>query len=109
MSEITLPDDFDDLLPWVDWSLAQMDDRRDRRIGSTMEDIEAFYNAMLPHMDAVLEHLGAIQLNQIDSKSAALMNMALSLAEIAPAVEQFGEPTISYGYDVTRFTQGTMV
>lgn len=106
MSDIGLPAGFEDLLPWADWSLAKMDERRDRRAGSTMEDIEAFYDAMLPHMDAVLEHLGATKMDAMDPQSEALMNMALSLAEVAPAVELFGEPTISYGYDVTRFAQG---
>lgn len=106
MSGISLPAGFEDLAPWADWSLARMDERRDRRTGSSMEEIDAFYNAVLPRMDAVLDHLGATLLDGIDPQSEALLNMALMLAEIAPAVEQFGEPTVSYGYDVNRFSQG---
>ena len=83
-----------------------MDARRDRRIASSMENIEAFYEAMLPRMDAVLDHLAATPMDALDAQSEALMNLALSLAEVAPAVEQFMEPTVSYGYDVTRFAQG---
>ena len=106
MSEISLPAGFEDLLPLADWSLETMDERRDKRAGSTMEDIEAFYDALLPRMDAVLEHLAATPMEGIDPQSEALLNLTMSLAEIAPAVELFGEPTISYGYDVTRFSQG---
>ena len=106
MSGIGLPAGFEDLLPWADWSQSRIDARRDLRIGSSMEDIEAFYEAMLPRLGAVLDHLAATQMESIDPPSEALLNMALSLAEIAPAVEQFGEPTVSYGYDVTRFAQG---
>ncbi len=106
MSDINLPAGFEDLAPWADWSLARMDERRDRRAGLSMEEIDAFYNAVVPRMDAVLDHLGATQLDTMDSQSEALMNMALMLAEIAPAVEQFGEPTVSYGYDCSRFAQG---
>lgn len=106
MSNISLPAGFEDLLPLADWCLTTMDERRDRRSSSTMEDIEAFYDAMLPRMDAVLEHLAATKMDAMDPQSEALMNLTLSLAEIAPAVELFGEPTISYGYDVTRFAQG---
>jgi hypothetical protein len=106
MSIISLPAEFDDLTPWASWSLALMDERRDRRVNSSMDDIDAFYNAVLPRMTAILVHLADTPLDGMDPKSQALMNMALSLAEVAPAVEQFGEPTISLGYDVTRFSQG---
>lgn len=106
MSDISLPTGFEDLAAWADWSLARMDERRDRRASSSMDEIDAFYNAVLPRMDDVLAHLASSQLDGMDPRSEALMNMALMLAEIAPAVEQFGEPTVSYGYDVTRFTQG---
>jgi hypothetical protein len=30
--------------------------------------------------------------------------MTLSLAEVAPAVELFGQPSVVDGYDITRFT-----
>lgn len=106
MSYINLPAGFEDLAPWAEWSLAGMDDRRARRAGSSMDEIDAFYNAMLPRMDALLAHLASTQLDGMDAQSEALMNMALMLAEIAPAVEQFGEPTVSYGYDCSRFAQG---
>jgi hypothetical protein len=106
MGDFSLPPGFEDLLPLADWSLPRMDDRRDRRVGASMQDIDAFYNAMLPRMEAVLDHLANTPLVGMSEQSEALMNMALSMAEIAPAVEQFGEPTISLGYDVTRFSQG---
>ena len=105
MSKVVLPSGFEDLLPWTGWSQARMDDRRDLRINSSMEDIETFYDAMLPRLGAALEHLASTEINGMDPRSATLMNMVLSLAEVAPAVEQFGEPGVSYGYDVTRFVQ----
>lgn len=106
MSDITFPAGFEDLAAWSDWCQANFDARRDLRIGSTMEEIEAFYNAMLPRMEAILAHLAATKLDGIDPKSEALMNLSFAMAEVAPAVEQFFEPTISYGYDATRFRQG---
>jgi hypothetical protein len=106
MTDITLPKGYKDLQQWGDWSLGTMIERRDRRANSSMEDIQAFYDAVLPRLDAILDHLSATKLDQMDASSEALMNLALTLAEMAPAVEQFFEPTISYGYDVTRFTQG---
>ena len=107
MSNATLPAGFEDLLPWADWGADDMEDRGRRRVGSTMEEIEAFYEAILSRLDAVLDHLSATPIDELDPPSRLLMNMALALAEIAPAVEQFFEPTIPYGYDITRFAQGT--
>ena len=70
-----------------------------------MEELDAFYNAILPHMDAVLEHLTGVEMSDdMDPGSATLLNLSMSLCEIAPAVEQFFEPTISYGYPMHRFT-----
>jgi hypothetical protein len=106
-SDVVLPAGFEDLAPLLDWNLPSMDDRRDRRVGSTMEEIDAFYQALLPRMDDVLDHLAGVEMtDDMDPGSAVLLNLSLALCEIAPAVEQFFEPVISYGYDVTRFTQG---
>ncbi|TDI61561.1 MAG: hypothetical protein E2O92_02995 [Alphaproteobacteria bacterium] len=106
MTDISLPKGFEDLQSWSGWCLPTMVERRDRRANSTMEEIQAFYDALLPRLDDILAHLSATKLDQMDTKSEALMNLSLTLAEMAPAVEQFFEPTISYGYDVKRFTQG---
>jgi len=107
MSTTTLPSGFEDLAPLLGWNLATMDERRDRRADSPMEDIDAFYHAILPRMDAILEHLTTVEIaDDMDPGSATLLHLALSLCEVAPAVEQFFEPTISYGYDTKRFAQG---
>lgn len=107
MAKSVLPKGFEALEPLLDWNLPSFDARRDRRAGSTMEELDEFYNGILPHMDAVLEHLTGVEMSDdMDPGSATLLNLSLSLCEIAPAVEQFFEPTISYGYPVHRFAQG---
>ena len=104
---VALPQGFEDLQPLLDWNLETMAQRRDRRMSSTMEELDSFYQGLLPHMDAVLEHLVGVDMaGPIDEGSQALLNLSKSLAEVAPAVEQFFEPTISYGYEMDRFTPG---
>ena len=98
-----LPAGFDDLEPWLDWSLATMAERSARRSASSMAEIEAFYSAMLPRMEAVLRHLAGLHVDEVSEQNQSLLDLTKSLAEVAPAVELFFEPTISYGYDVTRF------
>ncbi len=99
----TLPEGFEDLEPWLSWSLATMDERSARRSSSTMEQLEAFYAAMLPRMEAVLAYLDGVSADDETLENRRLLDLTKSLAEIAPAVELFFEPTISYGYDVSRF------
>ena len=99
-----LPSEFSDLEPWVEWALPTMAERSARRQASSMDQLQAFYDAMLPRMEAVLAHLAGIAVGDGDPENARLLDLTKSLAEIAPAVELFGEPTISYGYEVSRFT-----
>lgn len=98
-----LPSAFADLEPWLDWSLPTMAERSARRSGSSMQQLQAFYDAMLPRMPEVLAYMSEIPVGDGTREDACLLDLTKSLAEIAPAVELFGEPTISYGYDVARF------
>ncbi|MDH3644651.1 MAG: hypothetical protein OES38_21265 [Gammaproteobacteria bacterium] len=98
-----LPAEFADLEPWTDWALTTMAERSARRSASSMQQLEAFYAAMLPRLEAVLEYLGRIPTDDVAPENRRLLDLSKSLAEVAPAVELFAEPTISYGYDVARF------
>ena len=98
-----LPADFADLEPWTHWALTTMAERSARRSTSSMQELEAFYGAMLPRMEAVLEYLGRVPTDDAAPENRRLLDLTKSLAEVAPAVELFAEPTISYGYDVARF------
>jgi hypothetical protein len=98
-----LPAGFEDLEAYSDWSLPTMAERSARRSASSMDELEAFYAAMLPRMESVLAHLADVPTKEVSSANQRLLDLTKSLAEIAPAVELFFEPTISYGYDVSRF------
>ena len=99
-----LPAGFEDLESWLHWSLPTMAERSALRASSNMHDLRAFYDALLPRMGAVLAHLSSLAVGDGDPQNQSLLNLTKSLAEIAPAVELFDEPIISYGYDVARFS-----
>lgn len=102
MSKSLLPAQFHDLEPWLAWSLATEQGRSARRQASTMEDIKAFYEVMLARMDEVLPYLEQFSVDALPEDAARLFYLALALAEVAPAVEQFGQPSVVDGYDVKR-------
>ena len=103
MYESPLPRGFEDLEPFLGWSLATELERSARRQASTMAEINCFYAAMLPRMDDVLQFLQGYPLEGNPPDVQRLFHLTLSLAEIAPAVENFGQPSVVDGYDVARF------
>ena len=56
MEQITLPDDFQDLCSWYMWDHDLMSDRSLQRAQSSMEEIQSFYDAMLPRMEKILNY-----------------------------------------------------
>ena len=104
---ITLPSGFDDLSEWGEWDLETMAERSHKRASSTIEDLQSFYEVMLAQMDEVLNYLVTVPMSEdMKPEDISLLNLSKSMAEIAPAVEQFFEPTISFGFDTTRWEHG---
>ena len=103
MAERVLPEGFEDLATYLAWSLATERERSAKRQASTMDEITAFYQAMMPRMDEILPYLDQFGLENVPEDAQRLFCLTLALAEIAPAVENFGQPSVVEGYDVTRF------
>lgn len=83
-----LPADFAVLEPFVDrWALATTADRAARRSASTAEEREAFFAAASPLLDPALDYLDGIALDAFSPSEQRLMDMMLSLAHVALAVE----------------------
>jgi hypothetical protein len=70
-----------------------------------MEEIQAFYAALLARMEAVIAYLDQFPLDSMPADAQRLMYLTLSLAEVAPAVELFKQPNVVDGYDAARFVQ----
>ena len=101
MAERQLPEPFQDLEPYLEWSLATDRERIIKRKTSTIAEVTAFYQAMLPRMDAILSYLEQYPLEQVPSDIQRLFWLTLSVAKIAPAVEMYGEP-VPEGLDALR-------
>lgn len=106
MADQQLPKDFRDLELWIDWSLATERERSAKRQSSKMEDLRAFYDTMLTRMEEILAYLEQFPLDKVPPAAERLFYLTLSLAEVAPAVELFGQPSVVDGYDISRFTAG---
>lgn len=94
MSEALLPAEFQDLEPYIDWALPSIGQRRAKRLGSSMAAIDAFYQAMLPRMEALATYLNRFSLAELDAAQQRLLNLAFSFMAVAPAVEIFRQPEV---------------
>jgi hypothetical protein len=107
MTQLTtdlLPERFRDLESFArEWSLEQANERSEKRLSNSMEEITAFYEAIMPRMEAILEYLNEIPLDQMPDDAARLLWLTLSLAEISPAIHFYGQPDVVDGFDSHRF------
>ena len=87
----------------MSWALATERERTAKRQTSSMAEIQAFYDAMVAHMGEILLYLKDFSQEDIPADVRRLFFMSLSLAEVAPAVENFGQPSVVDGYEFSRF------
>jgi hypothetical protein len=100
---IHFPAEFSDLEQYADWALLGSAERNRKRLESSMEKIDAFYNAVFPRLERLLSYLDQFSLEEMPQDALRLMYLALSLAEVSIAVELFHEPKVTGGCDPARF------
>ena len=99
-----LPKAFAELEPYLDWAQPDELTRYQVRASCSMPEIRAFYDAMVPRIEAILEHLNAFPLDDMPAQERRLLELSLGLVEAANAVEMFEEPGMRYGFPIERFT-----
>ena len=98
-----LPSEFSDLEQFTPWALPTSVERNKRRVESSMDEITAFYNAMLPRLEKALAYLDQFSLQEMPQDARRLMFLTLSVAEVSIAVELFHEPKVTGGCDPALF------
>jgi len=98
-----LPQGFSDLEQFVEWALPSSTERNRKRRASSMDEINPFYDAMLPRLEQILAYLDQFSLREMPQDARRLLYLSLSLAEVTIAVELFHEPKVTGGCDPERF------
>lgn len=92
MSLHMLPEGFEALEPFRHyWGVADTQTRRERREASTMEEIRAFYDVILPLAPAAMKHLESFALDGLPPAESRLFEMVLALAHVSMATELHGQ------------------
>ena len=89
-----LPADFADLEPFADWALPSEGDRYAKRLASSMDELQAFYDAALPRMEAACEYLEQYALDDLPEEGVNLLWLYCSLVTVSFPVEVWRQPRV---------------
>ena len=90
----TFPAEFADLEPFADWALPSEDERYDKRIASTMDELQAFYDAAFPRIEDAFTHLDQHPLDALPEPEANLLNLLNALMTASFPVEVWRQPRV---------------
>jgi hypothetical protein len=98
-----LPKEFAELERFGTWIIPTSGERNRKRVTSTMSELKAFYEAMVKHIDRIVEYFKQFSMDEMPQDTKRLLHMALSFVEVSHAVELYGQPTVIGGMDSQRF------
>ena len=87
MTNTTLPSDFSDLEPFADWALETEAERYAKRLASTMDELQAFYDAAFPRLEDALTYCDKFDLKELPDDATHLLWLCYSLVNVSFPVE----------------------
>ena len=89
-----LPNEFSDLEPFAGWALPSERERYAKRIESTMDELQAFYDAAFPRMEAAMQYLDHYSLDAIPDDARNLLWLYCALVTVSFPVEVWRQPRV---------------
>ena len=90
-----LPAEFADLERFSDWCLPHEEDRYEKRLSSTMAEMQEFYDAAFPRLEAVMEYCDSrFPLDGMPDDAKALIHMMQSLVNVSFPIEVWKQPRV---------------
>jgi hypothetical protein len=83
----TFPADFTDLEPFADWSLETEAERYAKRLSSTMDELQTFYDAAFPRLADAMAYLDQLDLGALPENATRLLWLCYSLVNASFPVE----------------------
>jgi hypothetical protein len=90
----TLPADFADLEPFADWAIPTERARYAKRLASTMDELQAFYDAAFPRLEAATAYLQNVDIDGIAEDDKRLLWLFSSLVTVSFPVEVWRQPRV---------------
>jgi hypothetical protein len=90
----TLPSEFADLEPFADWGVPTERARYAKRLSSTMDELQAFYDAAFPRLEAAASHLEQFELDALPEDAQRLLWLFCALVTVSFPVEVWRQPRV---------------
>ena len=90
----SLPADFADLEPFAGWALPSEKARYAKRLSSSMDELQAFYDAAFPRMEAATAYLENYDMNDLPDDAKRLLWIYCSLVTVSFPVEVWRQPRV---------------
>jgi hypothetical protein len=90
-----LPPQFAELEPFAaTWCLATEHERYHQRLASTIDEMQAFYDAVVPQADAAIAYLDALPLDSLPDDATNLLHLIYSMIQVSFPVEVWRQPRV---------------
>ncbi|MGD0392367.1 MAG: hypothetical protein ABSC41_06960 [Acidimicrobiales bacterium] len=90
----TLPSEFADLEPFAAWSLESEAERYAKRLSSTMDELQSFYDAAFPRLEDAIEYLDRLDFGALPEDAGRLLWLCYSLVNVSFPVEVWRQPRV---------------
>ena len=89
-----LPADFADLEPYADWALPTEGARYAKRLDSSMDELQAFYDAAFPRLEAATSYLEQFGMDALPDDGKRLLWLFAALVTVSFPVEVWRQPRV---------------
>lgn len=89
-----LPPEFADLEPFADWCLPTEAERYAKRLASSMDEMQAFYDAAFPRLEQILVYLDGLPFDDLPEDAGQLLRLSYSLVNVSFPVEVWRQPRV---------------
>lgn len=104
VAQAYLPKEFEDLERFCpEWLRLTERERNLKRVNSTMEELNDFYNTMMPRLESIASYLDKYPIHAMPRRPGNLLLLALMAMEAAPAVEYLSSPDVPKSFPHERF------
>jgi hypothetical protein len=90
----TFPAQFADLEPFAGWALPSENDRYAKRLASTMDELEGFYDGVFPRLEDSTAYLQGVALDGISEEDRNLLWLFAALVTVSFPVEVWRQPWV---------------
>jgi hypothetical protein len=90
----TFPAAFADIEQYADWALPSEEDRYAKRLTCSMDQLQAFYDAVFPRLAESIDYLRGVALDGISDEDQRLLWLFSALVTVSFPVEVWRQPRV---------------